>query len=72
MTQPVEHRICTNCGIDRRTTISEIEMPIYYCEDCLTERGELAFKNSSGTRGMWILLICVVITFIIGFLIGRT
>ncbi len=64
------HRTCNQCGLEKRTTVDETEMKIYYCEDCLKEVGAEAIKETSPLRGFIIIGVVAIITFSLGLLLG--
>ena len=64
MREKTTYRKCTICGESKRTTNNEDP---YIGEECLrTDGRDLLLSKSNPKRGMWILIIVIVIAFLLG------
>jgi|TARA_Y100000310_G_C20370944_1_gene663469 hypothetical protein len=61
-------RMCSQCGVTKRTTLDITEAKVYYCEDCQKEAG-LPVLQGGIRKGMRIVFIVALISFIIGFVV---
>ena len=71
MPEKKEWRVCLNCLEEKRTTVRKEEEEKYYCEQCLKRIARTALKQSSPKKGLNILIWTIVISVIIGYLIGK-
>ncbi len=65
MTEKIEHRTCEDCGEEKRTTVSFLEEPIYYCEECKKKTAMIAYRKSTTMKG----LIVAIIIFVTGMVV---
>ena len=73
MPEPTEHRTCTICKKERRTTISELEEKIYICEICLRDKGrKLLLGTTFKTDSLaWKGLVWIAGALVLGILLGK-
>ena len=71
MTEKKIYRTCVNCGEEKRTTIHPHEEEEYLCGECCRSIAKTALDKSSVGKGTKIAVILVVISLIVGYLIGK-
>lgn len=65
--EKIIHRVCSVCGKNKRTTVSEFEQAVFICEKCL--RGDIYNKAVEGLS-TWKPFVYIILILIVGMVLG--